>query len=256
MHTFSSNTVKTRRFKRILRASHACVALVIPTLAALTAGFGVWLVTLNKRTALNWMGRFLGRFGLMVAGIKVKISHQERIDQHRPAVFIFNHRSGLDPILICRVVQTNVIGIAKKELRNNPVLGPLLRFGDTLFVDRNTTSDNRNDLSAAFIAMESGLSIAIAPEGTRQHQQTTGPFKSGAFRIAQATGRPIVPIYIQDSDQCLPPRSSQLQTGTIHIDVLEPIFPHEYASLSAEELAELARQRYLERARKECSNGT
>ena len=49
------------------------------------------------------------------------------------------------------------------------------------------------------------LSILIAPEGNRMDAQavgplSVGPFKKGAFRIAMATGLPIVPVVIRNSD--------------------------------------------------------
>lgn len=232
-------------FTRSLRALHAGFAVIVPAFTALALGIIGWLVTWNKRTALNWMGRFLGHFGLLLAAVRIKVNHQERLGCYRPAIFIFNHRSGLDPIIICRLIQTNVIGIAKIELKHNPVLGPLLRFGDTLFVDRHSTQHNGNDLSGAFAAIENGLSIAVAPEGSRSKTQEIGEFKTGAFRIAIATGRPIVPIYIRDAHQCLPPRSSQLKPGVVHIDILPAIMPQNYELLSPKELAEYARQLYL-----------
>ena len=45
-----------------------------------------------------------------------------------------------------------------------------------------------------------GISILIAPEGTRIDTTEVGPFKKGAFHMAMAAGIPIVPIVIRDAE--------------------------------------------------------
>lgn len=236
---------------RALRATHLSLCVLIPSLLALSYGLTLWLVSWNKRFALNQMGRFLGWFGLLLAGVNLSIRNQYIINRHRPALFIFNHRSGLDPIIICRLIQRDVIGIAKQELRFHPLLGPLLRFGDTLFVDRHHQHVSSNNMAPAIAALQSGLSIAIAPEGTRIKTEVTsqaklGDFKKGAFRISQQSHCNIVPIVIHDADACLKPGSSQLRSGTIHIEILAPISPEEQSKMSVLALSEYVHQQMLQ----------
>ena len=235
---------------RCLRTIHLSLCVLIPTLFALCYGFTLWLFSWNKRFALNQMGRFLGWFGLLLARVKLDIRNHKIINQHRPALFVFNHRSGLDPIILCRLIQRDVIGIAKQELKHHPLLGPLLRFGDTLFVDRHHQQVSSNDMTPAIEALQSGLSIAIAPEGTRLNAETAtqrklGQFRKGAFRISQQSGSSIVPIVIHDADACLRPGSSQLYSGTIHIEILEPISPETQSQMSVLALTEYVHQRML-----------
>ncbi len=56
-----------------------------------------------------------------------------------------------------------------------------------------------------------GLSILIAPEGTRLDTTEVGPFKKGPFRIAMAAGIPIVPIVIRNAEVDRRPRLQHLQ---------------------------------------------
>ena len=50
------------------------------------------------------------------------------------------------------------------------------------------------------VLVRKGLSVIIAPEGTRSADGELGPFKKGAFRIAMATGLPIVPIVVRNAE--------------------------------------------------------
>jgi putative phosphoserine phosphatase/1-acylglycerol-3-phosphate O-acyltransferase len=85
-------------------------------------------------------------------------------------------------------------------------------------------------------AARKGLSIVIAPEGTRMDSPgTVGPFKKGAFRIAMATGLPIVPIVIRNSDSVAGRNAYRLNPGTVDIAVLAPI---DVGSWTREDLTE------------------
>jgi len=62
---------------------------------------------------------------------------------------------------------------------------------DAAFIDRADTSSAVAALAPIEEAARKGLSIVVAPEGTRLDTQSAegiGPFKKGAFRIAMATG--------------------------------------------------------------------
>ena len=95
--------------------------------------------------------------------------------------------------------------MAKIELERNPLIGPLGKLMDAAFIDRADSAAAVTALAGVEEAARKGLSIVIAPEGTRMDAEavgplTVGPFKKGAFRIAMATGLPIVPIVIRNSD--------------------------------------------------------
>ena len=58
-----------------------------------------------------------------------------------------------------------------------------------------------------------GLSILIAPEGTRLDTTEVGPFKKGPFRIAMSAGIPIVPIVIRNAEVIAARDSTHVQPG-------------------------------------------
>jgi 1-acyl-sn-glycerol-3-phosphate acyltransferase len=77
--------------------------------------------------------------------------------------------------------------------------------------------------------LNSGISIAVAPEGTRNDtDQTLLPFQKGAFRIAVDTGVPILPMAIIGADRIMRRGSILLRPGKIDIYFSSSIDPKSY----------------------------
>ena len=82
-------------------------------------------------------------------------------------------------------------------------------------------------------ALREGLSIVIAPEGTRSPTSRLGRFKKGAFHLAMAAKVPIVPIVFRNALDALPKQGYVIRPATVEAVVLPPI---PTADWSAEEL--------------------
>jgi len=229
----------------LIATVHGALAVLVPATIALTIGLLLWILTLNKRKALNGMTYLLGWIGSIAAGLRLTIDGFNIIDNNRPAIFIFNHQSGIDPIILCRLLRKNIVGVAKIELKSHPVIGPLLSFGDTLFVDRDNKQSKADVLDDANFVLSHTLSVAISPEGTRSRHTEIGQFRSGAFRLARRSNRPIVPIIILDSAKVLPPRSLHMKPGVVHIKVLPPIYPEDWEDKHPNEMADTIRTVYI-----------
>lgn len=188
----------------------------------LVAGVAVGLATRDRRRALNTAIGLWGRQGTRAAGIGLRVEGAEHL-RRRPGVFLLNHRSGIDPILVCALLERDVVGVAKLEIRRNPVLGPAFAFAGTVFLDRGDRAAAIRALAPAVETLHAGLAVAIAPEGTRRAGAAIGPFKRGAFHLAMAAGVPVVPIVIHDADRVLPPRGWVMRGGPVHVTVHPPI---------------------------------
>jgi putative phosphoserine phosphatase/1-acylglycerol-3-phosphate O-acyltransferase len=195
------------------------LAAIAPGLAA-----GGWrlLATRDRRSAIDRAIEVWGELGTRAAGIELAITGAERL-RLRPAVFVFNHQSGVDPILICALLRGGFTGVAKQEVRRHPVLGPAFAFAGTVFVDRDDREQALGALAEAVATLRSGLAVAIAPEGTRSRGDALGPFKKGGFRLAMAAGVPIVPIVIHDAWRVLPRKAWVMTAATVHVTVLAPV---------------------------------
>lgn len=207
----------------LLASLHAAVAVLLPAVTGLFLGVIVALLTMNRRRGCNAMTRFLGWFGSLIAGMHVNITGLPAEGIKGPAIVVFNHQSGLDPIILCRALRADLVGIAKKELRYNPVLGPLLWFAGTLFFDREDQRAQRATYRPALEALGRGLIIVIAPEGRRQAAEPLAPFRTGAFRLALEAGVPLLPVVIHGASVLLAPRSTALHPGEVHVQVLPPV---------------------------------
>ena len=71
---------------------------------------------------------------------------------------------------------------------------------DVAFIDRSDPAEAVAALKPLEDLARKGLSVMVAPEGTRLDTRQVGPFKKGAFRIAMAAGLPIVPIVIRNAE--------------------------------------------------------
>jgi putative phosphoserine phosphatase/1-acylglycerol-3-phosphate O-acyltransferase len=153
--------------------------------------------------------------------------------------------------MVAALVRDNWTGVAKKELESNPLAGPLGKLLDAAFIDRADSSAAVAALAGVEEAARKGLSILIAPEGTRMDAQAVGPlevgpFKKGAFRIAMATGLPIVPIVIRNSDSVAGRNTFRLSPGTVDIAVLPPIDVGDWTQEELPKRIEQVRTRYTE----------
>jgi putative phosphoserine phosphatase/1-acylglycerol-3-phosphate O-acyltransferase len=217
------------------------------SLAPLAAGaLGIGLLTRNKRTGINFLTRFWPETVLALNGVKLNVTGAENLTAQRPAVFLFNHRNNFDVFMVAALVKDNWTGIAKSELEANPIFGTIGKLLDAAFIDRADTAAAVAALGPVEEAARKGLSILVAPEGTRLDTHAVGPFKKGAFRIAMATGLPIVPVVIRNSDSVAGRNATTLNPGTVDIAVLPPISVDDWTLDDLSMRIEQVRALYLE----------
>ena len=177
-------------------------ASLLPSAAA---GLGVALFNRSRRDGVNVAGSTWAELSTALAGIDLRVEGEEHIWSNRPAVFIFNHQSAVDAVLVLKLLRRDITGIGKAEIRNNPIFGPVFGAAGVVFVDRDRPRRRRSKRwSPQSRPCATGRSIAIAPEGTRSRTPTLGRFKKGAFHIAMQAGVPIVPIVFRNALDVLP----------------------------------------------------
>lgn len=215
---------------------------------ALGAGVAAGIVNGSYRELLNVSGAVWSDLATSLAGIDLRVEGEENAWAARPAVFIFNHQSALDPILMLKIVRRDMTGVGKREIQDDPIMGPLFTAAGVVFVDRAGIADAgsaaaKKALEPAVRALEHGRSIAIAPEGTRSLTPRLGVFKKGAFHLAMQAGVPIVPVVFRNVLDAFPKDAAIVRPATIEAVVLPPI---DTSSWTEEGLAEeIARVRAL-----------
>ncbi|MEV4237224.1 HAD-IB family hydrolase [Nocardia sp. NPDC049737] len=183
---------------------------------------------------------------LGTTGIRLRVSGAENARAPRPAVFLFNHQSQFDVIIVPKVLAGGVTGIGKKELTKNPIFGPLMRFVGVTFIDRANTTQAKAALAPVVHTLRGGLSIAVSPEGTRSYTPRIGPFKKGAFHIAIQAGVPVIPVVIRNAGEVNWRNSMVARKGTVDMAILDPIDVSSWDPSDMDDNVEAVRQLYTD----------
>ncbi len=219
----------------------------IATMMPVAAGaIGLGLLTRSKRTGVNFFTSAFGRTLLGAIGVELNVLGKENLTAQRPAVFIFNHRNQADPLIAGRLVETNFTSVGKKELEKDPIVGTMGRILDAAFIDRDDPEKAVEGLKKVEELARKGLSILIAPEGTRLDTTEVGPFKKGPFRIAMSVGIPIVPIVIRNAEVIAARDSSTFNPGIVDVVVYPPIPVDDWTHDNLSERIAEVRQLYLD----------
>jgi putative phosphoserine phosphatase/1-acylglycerol-3-phosphate O-acyltransferase len=197
--------------------------LTAQTIIATTA-FGMLATKLGRSPfrSANQLTRMFGDIGSASAGLDFEIEGLDNLRRERPTIFVFNHQSLLDSMVLAHLLRKDVVAMCKQEMAQIPVIGNLLRQADTIFVDRKE-SDQREVLQRALEVLRSGRSLVIAPEGSRSTLGDILPFKHGAFFLARKAGVPIVPIVLHNVKDALPNGGLLIRPATIRVTVLPPV---------------------------------
>jgi putative phosphoserine phosphatase/1-acylglycerol-3-phosphate O-acyltransferase len=148
------------------------------------AGLAAGIVNRSWRAGINMAGSVWGDLATSLAGVDLRVEGEEHLWSRRPAVFIFNHQSGIDALLMVKLLRRDITGVGKQEVRWNPIVGPLFQAAGVVFIDRSNPAKAIEALKPAVETLQQGLSLVIAPEGTRSPTPRLGRFKKGAFHIA------------------------------------------------------------------------
>ena len=190
---------------------------------ASAAAAGVGLLQGSRHRAINLAGSVASEFALGIAGVQIEVEGTEHLWARRPAVFVFNHQSALDPIVAMTMLRHDFTGVAKAEARAMPLFGPLFQFADVAFVERGNIRQAREALEPAVAKVRRGMSLLMAPEGTRSATPRPGRFKKGAFHIAMQAGVPMVPIVLENAGELMWRHDATVRPGTVSAVVHPPI---------------------------------
>ena len=204
------------------------------------------LLTGSRRRGVNFFTANFSQAVLAATGVQLNVIGKENLTAQRPAVFIFNHRNQVDPIISGALIRDNWVAVAKKELERDPIMGPLGKLLDGVFIDRDDHGAALETMQTVEERAKNGLSILMAPEGTRLDTTEVGPFKKGPFRLAMAAGIPIVPIVIRNAEIVAARNSTTINPGKVDVAVFPPISVQDWTLENLPEHIAAVRQLYLD----------
>ncbi len=154
----------------------------------------------------------------------------EKIPESGACIVVFNHLSYLDPMMTGDLLWGRgrlPRYLAKSTLFTTPFVGRVLRSAKQIPVAR-LTPHALDAYSAAVEALRTGELLAIYPEGTLTRDPDLWPMrgKSGAARIALATGAPVIPVGHWGAQDTLRPYSKLPRLwprGAVTLKVGDPV---------------------------------
>ena len=141
---------------------------------------------------------------LFLIGCPVKVTGKENFKPGEAYIVVFNHNALLDVPLSAPYVPGANKTIAKASFAKIPVFGQFYARGSVL-VDRNNDRSRSKSFDAMKKVLAKGMHMCIYPEGTRNRsKEPIKPFYDGAFRLAMATKKDIMPCVISGTKNAMP----------------------------------------------------
>ncbi|MEW5773283.1 MAG: lysophospholipid acyltransferase family protein [Thermodesulfobacteriota bacterium] len=224
------------------RAGLALNLVLLPALAALTVA-GALLAPLAVGAARVLAGRpaplttrwLVWRYGracvwLVSRFVPLRTSRLERIGEAAPCIIVANHQSFLDLHILGAMPTPNLVMVVKGWPFRIPLYGWFMRRAGYLNSDE---LGQETLLRLGGEALASGASIIFFPEGARSRDGRLGRFRSGAFKLAVDTGRPLAPVCLSGVGRLLPPGRFLLGESSIAVEALPSVDPAPYRDAPA-----------------------
>ena len=183
----------------------------------------------------------LGQILCLYGGVRPVLSGLEKLPESERFLFVCNHRSLFDPLIVMGFLgKWNIAFISKPSNMQIPLVGPAARTAGFLAIDRdNDRAALKTILTAADYIKRGVCSIGIYPEGTRSRDGALLPFHSGSFKIAQRAKCPLVIACVHGTEKA--GRGLFLCPRRAYLEILETLPAEQVGSMSTQELAEHSR---------------
>ncbi|MFE6334355.1 HAD-IB family hydrolase [Streptomyces sp. NPDC057798] len=222
------------------------LALAATAAASATAGgFLISALVGARSTVPTRTVRRGSRLVLRAAGVHVAVTRAATRPDSGPCVYVVNHTSPLDALVVAQVLPDDWCALIKAEVAHTPLLGHFLHRAGNLFVDRGDRRQAAAVIDLSVSRLEKGTSVIVMPEGTRSRTPDPGPFRPGAFRIAARAKVPVVPVVLHNvADIC--GRSGRLiRPGCVHVSVLPAVNSSGWSEEDAPRHAETTRELFV-----------
>lgn len=214
-------------FTFLYRIYQICIALpillVLTILTALTTIIGSFI-----GGAHFWgyhPGKIWSRLVCYILLIPVKINRNKLLKKNQSYIFVANHQGAFDIFLIYGFIGRNFKWMMKKSLRSIPFVGKACQSAGHIFVDKSGPKKIQETIDQARHSLRDGTSLVVFPEGRRTFTGKMGPFKKGAFQLADELQLPIVPLTIDGSFDVLPRTGKFIKWHRMTLTMHDPIYP-------------------------------
>lgn len=135
----------------------------------------------------------------------IKVTGTENIDTQNPVIYVCNHLSNSDGLVLDKVFKDagiNVSFVAGIKLSKNAYTIIGIHVVNTIFIHPNTA--DKDAIMESVKTLKKGKSILIFPEGTRSRKKSMIRAKRGIILIHKLSKAPIIPVGIHGSEDFMP----------------------------------------------------
>ncbi len=225
--------------RRLARAVWGWWAVAVAGALSLPLWVGVVLTPGLQRR--RHVGAAFVRLGLFLCGVSLPVRRHGELPPP-PRVFVSNHASYLDSLLLVAALPKDVSFVAKRELAQSFMIGRLLERLGCVFVERfeqQAASAGADELLGRLAA---GESLLVFAEGTFVRAPGLLPFHMGAFTTAATAGVAIVPVALCGTRDMLPDETHVPRPAALAISIGEALIAADAGWQSAVELRRRARE--------------
>ena len=186
--------------------------------------------------------RHIGNILLFFYGIRKEIKGTYPFNHNKPCIYIVNHKSYLDVIIVASIIPHKIKYLGKAEVFDWPLVGLLAKYSGQIPVKREDKLSRNNGYNSMKRALEEGFSIIIFPEGGWKNNgdsKSSNPyslkentllqeFRNGSFRLSLESSVPILPIVLMNAEDRFSDLSLKVTPGLINIYVGELIYPKKF----------------------------
>jgi 1-acyl-sn-glycerol-3-phosphate acyltransferase len=163
----------------------------------------------------------------VICGVNYRVTGMDNVptaaDGRASVLLASKHLSTWETFAYPTIMPHPLAYVFKRELLYVPFFGWAMGRLDMIHIDRSKRAEAWAKVeSQGKRIMDQGGWVIMFPEGTRAPRGRKGIYKTGASRLAIATGTPIVPIAVS-SAKCWPRKSWLLRPGTIDVVIGKPI---------------------------------
>ena len=170
---------------------------------------------------------------LFIAGTKVTVIGEENVPKDQPVLYIPNHRSFFDVLLIYSRVPGLTGFVAKDSLLKFYLLRDWMKKLYCLFLNRENPREGLKTILQGIENINNGISMCIFPEGTRNKvDEEMLPFKEGSMKMAEKTGCLVIPVALSNTAEIFENHLPWIKSCKVVVEYGTPI---DVKTLSREE---------------------
>jgi fatty-acyl-CoA synthase len=214
--------------RRAGEVAYGCYAVAIFGVLLLPS----WLLVIiaPSREAAARITTVALRTYLTLAGWRVRVEGRENIQERATRMFVSNHTSYADVVVLIAALGADYHFVAKGEVRSMPFFRTFLRKLGHFAFNREDSRARLQQADEIEQALRRGESVFVFPEGTFTAQAGVRAFHLGAFKAAIAAQRPIVPVALNGTRRVLRDGAWLPRPARITVTICQPIVPESDAS--------------------------